>query len=561
MSKQNNSTQPLLDFYERILNLGAFVVNDDGIVSTMLSGEATPANIKVDGQSRRLCLPTDYILKANQWDNLIAFHPLNENLFLTRGEPRVIEYLRKAYNYRMNTVLHVIFRDALTLAATPKLHNKMTSAGQMALLTELKDADEKSVHNWERIAETLSITNTRDNLTSLYLKKQGLIGENKFARVGVWTFPLYQELLRTNDFTVHGVKVRKKDIEIYKALYRYLIPNIDDPLFYQLGSNSPSAPYTDALLKAMWRLAEPVNAYVDMMYGKGKSHVTGQEKKDLFDYCHFSEDWREEGANLGGFEKYVRMIPIQDGVEEESKVAAPVTQAAPAPVTPTVPTVSPLAAVQQQAAVAPVPVMNSHIPPSLQLAQQHAQSAPVAPQPVASQPVQHAAPIKQPNHQVTPPATAQAGTKKGTVTMEEIAQYQREQMANQTAMATMGNPFVNPAALQNQQVMQNPLVNPMAAAANLGMLPQVYPAMMPAQPVRQGRLLNQMAQAAYQQPVYPGQMPMMGQPMGAPMGYPMQPGYPVAPVAQPMPYGVAPQPYPNVLGVGQPIYQQAPAGI
>jgi hypothetical protein len=521
--KTNNTTQPLLDFYEAILKLGAFTVGDDGLVSSTLSGEKTPANIKVDGHPKRLCLPTDAILKSNQWDNLIAFHPLNENLFLARGESRVIEYLRKAFNYRMNVVLHLLFREALVLASSPALHKSVNST-QMGLLTALKDADEKTLSNWERIADTLSVTNTRDNIASLYLKKQGNVGDVKYARIGVWSFPLYEALTKSQG-EVQGVKVRKKDLEVFKRLYEYIIPSLHDPLYYQVGSNSTSAPYLDALLKVMWKLAEPVNAYTDTMFG-GKTYLPEKDRKDIHEYAYFSNDWLSASGDLSQFEKYVRLIPIQDGVEKQPPTA-PVTQVVSTPAS------SPLARAQQQA--------------------QAIQTQPVQTNPVVQQPVNVAA-------QAQPAQTAPTQKRKGAVTLDEIAAYQREQIQNQVALAAAANPFANPQALAQQQIMSSPLVNPLAAANSLGMLPQVMQqqygvSMQPMMQTeaRQGKLLNQqVAQAAAmgyvmqpQVPVAPqpviwnGQMPM--QPVGAPMMMPgMQPMMPAGVYPQQQPVGYMP---------------------
>ena len=509
--KTNNSTQPLLDFYESILKLGGFVVGEDGLVSSTLSGEKTPANIKVDGHPKRLCIPTDQILKANQWDNLIAFHPLNENLFLARGESRVVEYLRKAYNYRMNVVLHLLFREALVLASSPALHKNINS-NQMGLLTALKEADEKSLHNWERIADTLSVSNTRDNIASLYLKKQGNIGDVKYARIGVWSFPLYEALVKSQG-EVQGVKVRKKDLEVYKRLYEFIIPSLNDASYYQVGSNSTSAPYMDALLKVMWKLAEPVNAYIDLMFG-GKTYMPEKDRKDIHDYAYFASDWLDSAGDLNQFEKYVRLIPIQDGVEKPAPTT-PVANVVNTPVTST------LAHVQQQAQAIQAPNVQTTSYPQQQVVQQ---------QPTQAQ-------------QIAP-----AQKRKGAVTLDEIAAYQREQIQNQVAMAAAANPFANPQALAQQQIMSSPLVNPLAAANSLGMLPQVMQQQygIPMQPVmpqdaRQGKLLNQqVAQAAAmgyvmqpQVPVAPqpviwnGQAPIQPMPMaGVPMMQPMAPVYP-----------------------------------
>ena len=68
----------LLSVYESILNTAGFVVDDQGLVSTILSGDKVPAVIEVmehdEPVSKRLVLPTTEQLSApGGWASRIAF--------------------------------------------------------------------------------------------------------------------------------------------------------------------------------------------------------------------------------------------------------------------------------------------------------------------------------------------------------------------------------------------------------------------------------------------------------------------------------------------------------
>lgn len=312
----------LLNFYTQILALGGFsVIDKQGFINTELGDNSLPVNVKVSGHPKRMVLPTDEILKANNWSNLIPFHPLNENLFAAKGESLVLQTFRLGINYRVNIVIHCLVDNLLRLADSPGLHKKL-SPEQLSVLTAIKDVDEKTIENYEAITKAIGGTNTRDNITHFFLKKQGVINGEKFSRVGTWSFPLYNEI-KNSDGKVRGVKVRKRDLETYRRLYEFLIPNITDEYYWMTGSNSTMAPFTDALLRSTWKIAEPLNGITDLMFGR-KTYISAEEAAQQHAYLYFNTDWLELGNDLDSLRKDVCLIPVQDttGVEPQQPVEA-----------------------------------------------------------------------------------------------------------------------------------------------------------------------------------------------------------------------------------------------
>lgn len=567
----------LIQFYRDVLDMAGLAVDNEDMVKTNLSEEPMPAIIKVNGDSKRLILPTDKRLKSTDWNSCIAFHPLNENPFLKQGESKVGEFIRRAIIYRVNIVAHCLMDNILELSIAPALHKKLNPA-QLQLMTLTKDADQKTYDNYVKITEKLGVTNTRDNFASLYSKKQGVIDGVKYARVGVWSFPLYQALMKSTG-DVFGIKVRKKDLETYKALMEFIIPNIANEAEYMVGSNNQMSPYTDSLLRSTAKVVLQLNRVTDLLF-KGKTFAPADQAEGLHQYLTFNTNWIDITNDISQLEKEVRMIPIQDNQVDT---------------VPQVATSSPTQTnnVQATSAMQPVqaaPVANTGAPmypnqpvmaPPVQAPQPVVQQQPMYPQ--QQQQVQQAQPavqayqqahvqqqMQQPMQMQAPGTSTQAHGQtqaKQGVTMSEIANYQQQQ-ALQAMPLQAANPYMQPAQQMAMQQMQqapviasnNPLVNPMAAAAQLGQvpgqlgtpmplgtmpavgpngMPMVQPMMQPMGNVREGRLLSNTAlmqnmyaaQMGYQQPMYPQpmlQQPIMQQPIMQPMMQPMgmmpQPG-------------------------------------
>ena len=570
----------LIQFYRDVLDMAGLAVDNEDMVKTNLSEEPMPAIIKVNGDSKRLILPTDKRLKSTDWNSCIAFHPLNENPFLKQGESKVGEFIRRAIIYRVNIVAHCLMDNILELSIAPALHKKLNPA-QLQLMTLTKDADQKTYDNYVKITEKLGVTNTRDNFASLYSKKQGVIDGVKYARVGVWSFPLYQALVKSTD-DVFGIKVRKKDLETYKALMEFIIPNIANEAEYMVGSNNQMSPYTDSLLRSTAKVVLQLNRVTDLLF-KGKTFAPADQAEGLHQYLTFNTNWIDITNDISQLEKDVRMIPIQDNQVDTVPQQVTPTQTNNVQATPAMQPVQAAPAVANTGA--PMYPNQPVMAPPVQAPQPVVQQQPMYPQQQQQQlpqQVQQAQPavqayqqahMQQPvmQQQMQAPGTSnqaqgQTQAKQG-VTMSEIANYQQQQ-ALQAMPLQAANPYMQPAQQMAMQQMQqapviasnNPLVNPMAAAAQLGQvpgqlgtpmplgtmpavgpngMPMVQQPMMPMGNVREGRLLSNTAlmqnmyaaQMGYQQPMYPQpmlQQPIMQQPIMQPMMQPMgmmpQPG-------------------------------------
>ena len=302
----------LLQFYESILLTAGFSIGSDGAISLALEEPVVPMTI---GQ-RRLVLPTPQQLKGGDWTKRIGFHPLAENIL--KGESEVFSRYRATLNRRLNQITAGLILELLYIAASPAEQRNLNGA-QSEYLVKVKDADERTYESIRKLLAKLPIDDPANNLISLTMKRNGTIGKERYPRVCVVGFPVYEAAVASKDHTVMGVKLRVKDIEVLKAILEYIFPNLQAPeAHYSKGSDSKVAPYTVALLSSTYSLIERTNEITTLFWGNNS------EKYNLY---ALRDDWFNLIRDLSPLVKEIRLIPNLEStapnVPEPSPVTAP----------------------------------------------------------------------------------------------------------------------------------------------------------------------------------------------------------------------------------------------
>lgn len=334
----------LIDLYRSILAAADLHADEDGYVSLHFSKDKKqPFLVK----GKRLVLPTRTQLTSPNAKESVKFHPMSENIL--RGESDVLEALRSALNMRLNITIATLSLELLTLACSPGEHAKL-SPEQSEFLSHVKNPDIRMVETLKKIQNVMPIAQTQKNFASIYLKRGGTVNGKKHARVGVVSFPLYQELKKGGD-EVYGVKLRVKDRVALVQLLEYIIPGIDQPEAYNRGSDSQQAPFLDALMRAVLAVASPLNDVIE--------RFRNQLEADP-DSLVFPSDWVEAFDNLEAFRNEVRAIPMQAGNEGATKAAEPAQTGGvhPAPA----PALAPAAAPAAPPVWAPPPIQQPTTP-------------------------------------------------------------------------------------------------------------------------------------------------------------------------------------------------------
>lgn len=349
----------LNDFYLQLMQALGLLVDEDGFVSRKDKGQVVPLTIK----DQRLVLPYDVQMNDGDFSHRVAFNPLYESL--SRKESPVHEAFRTILNIRLNTIFGILLGTLLRVSRDTGKHAHLKPE-QTEFLSFVKKVDKDSVKNYEKLIKAFvdeeSMThyaNLLDSfpgdraLVNIYSKTGGVVNalqpdgtykSEKFARAAIVSFPAYEALCKAQDGMVQApgknIKLRPKDIETFKKVMEYLIPNIDKKDYYHVGSQSQMAPSMESLLKA----AAPLYGYFNQQLELFADQIEGVE--ELLSPL----DWADEvDRNIGQLYTQARRIGMLDG--NEGSVAGAPAAAAPA------------AAAAQQAPAAAAPKKQTMINP------------------------------------------------------------------------------------------------------------------------------------------------------------------------------------------------------
>jgi hypothetical protein len=485
----------LLDLYKSMLHTANCTVTSDWLISSKLVGQVMPVTIK----GRRLALPAPEILAKQDKSDILIFHPLMEQV--GRGESEMVEKYRKLLLMNLNNVAATLMSDLLLLSGDIDAHKDL-SPDQAEFLTKVKGVDDKLITLWSKVLEAMPHDQMARRIVTIFLKKTGSVAGKRVKRVGVVSFPLYEELkkpeVKKGEHEIFGVKCRVKDKETLIATLEYLFPNIEEVGSYNRGSDSDVAVNMDALMQATLGVVRALNDVTETFgerFGKQAGDV------DLYIDC----DWQEAFVNLDSMWNEIRKIPVQEGNEGSiapDHTAGPGAQAG-------LPNV-------YAAQVQPTPVHQGglHVPPQ--------QQAPVQQQ---HQPVQA-------SQTTTANPTLDAFLASREAERNQQRQFEQgwRAVTHQPPPGTviqqpqqMPPPFIPNPAYQQPQQMQ-PVMQPVHTGRGLdfgsvlasnpsvlyatGGVPGMYPQQQQAQP-QTSRYFAQWQQGGMQQPMYPQQQQPM----------------------------------------------------
>lgn len=293
----------LLELYSNLLQTAGMTHTQDGTVNTILTGESEPALIK----GKRLVLPTKQQLTSADWQHRVVFHPLAENIL--KGDTEVTSYYRKALASRLNLVFTFHMLNLLRIAASPSEH-KHLRAKQTAYLVEMRDVDEKTYDNFVKLLNRINTTDEGDyDFVYFTVRRNGKVKDVTYPRVGVVLFPFYDALQKAENNTVAGVKLRVKDLNAFKKLCEYIMPGLENPEGYYVGSDSKIAPHFSALMRSAIQVVSNLNEITSTFF---------KEEDEEFQKQLITGDWVELMEDLTPIVNDIRLIPNQDTPAQET---------------------------------------------------------------------------------------------------------------------------------------------------------------------------------------------------------------------------------------------------
>ncbi len=307
----------ILDIYSSILSYSALHVDEDGRIYGRLTKSLKETYVEIEGES--LVFPIQKQFNdPNQ--NKYYFHPLSENFL--RGKSEVITVLEQWISTRLNFVTAVLAQSLLTLLGSPELHRRLNEE-QASLLMAISDTDKKSAVEWSDLMRKVIKKSSTGGFVKLYLKHTGVINKESYARVGVITFPFYEELVNGE----YDKNLRVKDRAAFQKLMEFIFPGINKPMSYSFGTRTQVSPYLHALMGSSSLVASRLND-INSIYS---DYINDSDE------LRFDMDWFSHFEDMDALRKDIKSIPELKGnsgvtpVSERNHPAQDMVNKAPVP--------------------------------------------------------------------------------------------------------------------------------------------------------------------------------------------------------------------------------------
>lgn len=242
----------VIDFYKQALeNVGLYVSKDGFIYSS-----SDDDKVMITAGGLPMVMPTQkHINSVMEKDEngkykivKIIYNPLNEDII--KGDTESLKKTKVFVERRLGHIIASAGEMLLNLASNQSLQRKVNTEtskflGSLtaALNAGIKDiVDKKSIDNWANIySGTLQDT---DGMISIYLKKSGVHNGVKYNRLATLCSKVYDKLLEADKNTdVFGVKLRNKDITVFRLVFEYLIKGLNsEDNTIAIGSNDEYSP-------------------------------------------------------------------------------------------------------------------------------------------------------------------------------------------------------------------------------------------------------------------------------------------------------------------------------
>jgi hypothetical protein len=270
----------LIEFYKDLLEMIDLNVDDEGNIF-LTSKKMGKLPILVDGLP--MVLPTNEQIKTatkiEDGKSVLAkvlFNPAEESA--VRGENRSLLRFREIMERKINNSFAIIGEVMFSLLNAEK---EINDPDILVFIDELnkykapgikKIIDDNLLENWVKLYSKIVSLETNKLYLHNFLKKGGKIGDERFNRIAVLTFPVYEQL---HEFkkgqTLYDVKLRNKDVHAYKAFHRFVFNKTEEEILAGIpfGSKHKIAPALHSLLMSYEFVKDHINGMVDLLQKTG----------------------------------------------------------------------------------------------------------------------------------------------------------------------------------------------------------------------------------------------------------------------------------------------------
>lgn len=306
----------IIEFYTDIIESFKLVVTEDGFLYR--KSEEDGKKTMMTHNLKPVVLPTkDHIESMLVEDengeiqvSKILFNPLNESAIKGNSDS-----LNICKNYAERILGHSLCGVGylLMVLARHKEHQTKTSLEINKFLKRVHEADNQGVKEiiddemlskWVKLYSK-TITPTRSMVT-FYLNKVHRIDGVKYNRSTTLHSEVYTELLKaTKDTPIYDIKLRNKDLTIFKIIFEYIIPDFKEKEKTELGSNDTKRPAFISLMKLYHQIMSRINSIASSIQNVDES---------TFDSTYIDLRFKEE--ELDNLDIYTNeLLSIPDDVD------------------------------------------------------------------------------------------------------------------------------------------------------------------------------------------------------------------------------------------------------
>lgn len=302
----------LNDFYTSFLTGVGLVITEEGYVKLPVTDDVAGVAFPATVSKKSLVLPTDENLTKVVGENVIVFHPLNEDL--ERGPSKILEFVRLYSRQELEVQAILLMRNILRLTASTEIHKKL-SPDQSEVLDVVKGLDTKGIErvigNFDTLIDRLDVNSPEKSLIHIYLRRSGKIGEKAYRQVATVTFPIYEQLIE-GESTILGVKFSKAAVKALTDVFEYVFPDIATKGAYNVGSNSNIAPKFEAVIGAVASMMISINRIIELV---------NTDDMIIFEECEpMNLEWVQQIGKFDEMHREIQMVPMQHGNEGELEI-------------------------------------------------------------------------------------------------------------------------------------------------------------------------------------------------------------------------------------------------
>ena len=301
----------LIEFYTKVLEGFNLQVSDDGFIRVRGGDEV----LMCAGKTLVLPLP-EHINSAFTTDEdgktvvaKVLYNPINEDI--VRGDSASLKTTKLFAEQHLGFSIACVGELLLRLACDKNLQqstkleiNKFMKDILVGGGQNIKQIiDEKTVTNWTTICN--EFTKNGDALVEIFLKKKGTHDGKEYNRLAVMHSKLYDELLKADkDTPVGGIKLRNKDLAIFKTIFPYILGELSEDNTICVGSNNAESPAFVSLMILYLKRMERISKLLE-----GLKHVD----ESIYDMCALPNQLLSEGDiyELDGYKTELVKIPTE----------------------------------------------------------------------------------------------------------------------------------------------------------------------------------------------------------------------------------------------------------